>query len=90
MSDGSSKKVREILRKAFAIDPHLVSFDMSPNDIPSWDSVGHLSLGSLLEEGFEIRLDVDDLSEMDSVAAIIHIVERRRSFPEMNDVAVHD
>ena len=78
MSNDVLKKVREIFERAFGIDPHSVSLETNPDGIPAWDSVGHLSLVALLEEGFEIRFDVDDLSGMDSVRAIVRIIEAKK------------
>lgn len=35
-------------------------------DIPTWDSVGHMALMAALEETFEIELDIDDIIEFSS------------------------
>jgi acyl carrier protein len=35
-------------------------------DIPAWDSVGHMSLMSAIEESFEIEIDIDDIIEFSS------------------------
>ena len=70
-------KDREAFKSAFDIDPQLVSMDTTASDIPSWDSVGHLSLASSLEEVFGITLDVDDLMEMENVREIVRIISTR-------------
>jgi acyl carrier protein len=67
-------KVQEAFKLAFDIDPQVVTMDTTASDISSWDSVGHLSLGSSLEEVFGISLDVDDLMEMESVREIVRII----------------
>jgi acyl carrier protein len=67
-------KVREAFAASFEIDPKLVTIDTSANDIPGWDSVGHLSLASNLEQVFGINLDVDELIEMENVREIVRIV----------------
>ena len=59
------------------MDPNLVAIDTSPNDIPGWDSVGHLSLASNLEQVFGISLDVDELIEMENVREIVRIISAR-------------
>jgi acyl carrier protein len=71
--------VREAFKSAFDIDPRLVSLETSASDIPSWDSVGHLSLASDLEQAFGISLDVDDLLEMESVREIVRVVTTKLS-----------
>jgi acyl carrier protein len=72
-------KVREAFKAAFDIDLQSVSIETSPSDIPLWDSVGHLSLASSLEETFGITLDVDDLMEMENVREIVRIIATRTS-----------
>jgi acyl carrier protein len=67
-------KVQEAFKSAFDVDPQSVSMDTTANDIPLWDSVGHLSLASSLEEVFGITLDVDDLMEMESVREIVRVI----------------
>jgi len=72
-------KVREAFTIAFNIEPKQVSMDTTASDIPVWDSVGHLSLGSSLEEVCGISLDVDDLMEMESVRDIVRIITPKLS-----------
>jgi len=72
-------KVREAFKVAFDIDPELVTMQTSASDIPVWDSMGHLSLASSLEEVFEVSLDVDDLMEMESVREIVRIITPKLS-----------
>jgi acyl carrier protein len=67
-------KVQEAFQVAFDIDPRQVSMETSASDIPLWDSVGHLSLASSLEEVFVITLDVDELMEMENVREITRII----------------
>jgi len=71
--------VREAFKGAFDIDPQLVSIETSAADIPGWDSVGHLSLASNLEQLFGISLDVDELMEMESVREIVRIITMKLS-----------
>jgi acyl carrier protein len=70
-------KVQQAFSASFEMDPNLVAIDTSPNDIPGWDSVGHLSLASNLEQVFGISLDVDELIEMENVREIVRIISAR-------------
>ena len=38
-------------------------------DIPSWDSIGHMGLMAALENEFEIMLDMDDILDFSSYEA---------------------
>jgi acyl carrier protein len=72
-------KVRQAFKAAFDIDPETVTLETSASDIPLWDSVGHLSLASSLEEAFGITLDVDELMEMENVREIVRVITPKLS-----------
>jgi acyl carrier protein len=72
-------KVQEAFKATFDIDPQLVSMETTADDVPGWDSVGHLSLGANLEQAFAISLDVDDLMEMENVREIVRVIEQKLS-----------
>jgi acyl carrier protein len=72
-------RVREAFKAAFDVDPQSVSIETSASDIPGWDSVGHLSLASDLEQAFGITLDVDELMEMEDVREIVRVVKTKLS-----------
>ena len=40
--------------------------DLKYQDIPGWDSVGHMSLMASMEELFDIMLDTDDIIDFSS------------------------
>jgi acyl carrier protein len=71
--------VQAAFKAAFDINPQSVSMETTAGDISGWDSVGHLSLAGHLEEIFGIRLDVDDLMEMENVRQIVRIINRKLS-----------
>ena len=70
-------KVQGAFHDAFAIDPHSVSLDTSPDDVPDWDSVGHLTLISNLERAFGISLDLDDIMGMENVRDIVRVLQSK-------------
>ena len=72
-------KVQGAFKSAFGIDPESVSMETTADDVPGWDSVGHLSLAASLEEAFGISLDVDDLMEMENVRGIVRIISTKLS-----------
>ena len=75
--DNVLAKVQDVFHEAFGIDAQLISLETTPNEVPAWDSVGHLDLASRLEQAFGINLDVDDLMEMENVREIIRIVNSK-------------
>ena len=69
--------VQAAFKAAFDINPESVTMETTASDISAWDSVGHLSLASNLEETFGISLDVDDLMEMENVREIVRIISTK-------------
>ena len=50
------------------------------NDIPEWDSIGHMTLMSELEEGLNISMDTDDIIEFSSYKKGIEILKKYKVF----------
>ena len=46
------------------------------NEIPEWDSIGHMTLISGLEEGFGISIETDDIIDFSSVKKGEEILEK--------------
>jgi acyl carrier protein len=67
--------VQGAFKAAFDVDPQSVTIETKPNDIPGWDSMGHVALVSSLEQAFGLNFDVDEVMEMEDVRQIIRIVE---------------
>ena len=70
-------KVQTAFHSAFDVDPQTVTLETSPDDVPAWDSMGHVSLASSLEQTFGLTFDVDDLMEMENVKEICRIVQSK-------------
>jgi len=72
-------KVRTAFKSAFDIDPQTITIDTVPSDVSSWDSMGHVTLASSLEQEFGLTFDVDDLMAMENVKEICRIVQSKLS-----------
>lgn len=70
-------KVQLAFHDAFDVNPQLVSLDTAPEDIPGWDSLGHMILAGSLESTFEVSFDVDELMEMENVREIVRILQSK-------------
>ncbi|MFZ1157001.1 MAG: acyl carrier protein [Candidatus Sulfotelmatobacter sp.] len=70
-------KVREAFKAVFDVEPQSLTLETSAGDIPGWNSLGHLSLTSHLEQTFGITFDVDELMEMENVREIVRIVSAK-------------
>ena len=51
---------------SFSISESVLGDDLIYNSIPEWDSVGHMSWISELEEVFDIMMEMDDIIDFSS------------------------
>jgi len=70
-------KVQSAFESAFHIDPRTITLETSPDNVPAWDSMGHVTLASSLEKTFGLTFDVDDLMEMENVERICQVVQSK-------------
>jgi len=76
-SDELLGKVRTAFKSAFDIEPQTITLNTVPSDISAWDSMGHVTLASSLEQEFGLTFDVDDLMAMENVKEICRIVQSK-------------
>lgn len=61
----NSEKYLNAFVHTFEIQPSDTN-GLKYQDIPAWDSVGHMTLVAALEEAFDIMLDTDDIIDLSS------------------------
>ena len=67
--------VEAIIAKVFNLDPADVTGGASQDTIPEWDSMGHLSLVTSLEDHFKVSIAISDAMKMTSVANIKNVLK---------------
>lgn len=73
MSPTIAETVVAISREVLA-DPSITLASTSAT-VPTWDSLGHMNLIAVLEAHFAVELDVMEMAEVDSVEALVRVVE---------------
>ena len=71
------EKVRKVFLDVFGMDGSKFHYGMTGDDIKEWDSLSHMNLVSELEKEFGLSMEIDDISEMDSVKKVIEVVEKK-------------
>ena len=61
----NSEKYSKIFVKNFAINKSKLK-NLKYQSVPQWDSVGHMTMISNLEETFKITMDMDDIVDFSS------------------------
>ena len=72
----NKQKYQDIFVKSLSIETKKFSEKTKYNEIPEWDSIGHMTLMSGLEEGFNISLDTDDVVDFSSFKKGFEILEK--------------
>tara|TARA_Y100000817_G_C16712494_1_gene479947 strand:+ start:486 stop:725 length:240 start_codon:yes stop_codon:yes gene_type:complete len=72
----NKKKYQDIFIESLSIDAASFNEDIKYNEIPEWDSIGHMTLVSGLEEGFKISMETDDIVDFSSYKKGIEILEK--------------
>tara|TARA_B110000444_G_C18737774_1_gene546487 strand:- start:739 stop:978 length:240 start_codon:yes stop_codon:yes gene_type:complete len=60
------EKYQKVFIKSLSIEEDKLSDKLKYNDIPEWDSIGHMTLISGLEEEFDISIETDDIVDFSS------------------------
>jgi acyl carrier protein len=68
-------RLETIFRETLDYRPASFTLDVVPEDVPNWDSIGHMNLVFRIEQEFQLQLDVDEIMEMSSVRKISEIVK---------------
>ena len=64
----NKQKYQDIFARSLSIETKKFNEKIKYNEIPEWDSIGHMTLMSGLEEGFGITIDTDDINLMNKLA----------------------
>ena len=59
-------KYKKVFVEGLSVDEREIKDELKYNDIPEWDSIGHMTLISNLEEIFNITLETDDIVDFSS------------------------
>ena len=71
----NKQKYKDIFIKSLAMDSKKFSENIKYNEIAEWDSIGHMTLMSGLEEGFSITMETDDIVDFSSFKKGIEILK---------------
>jgi acyl carrier protein len=70
-------RVGDILRETFDESALKVSESTSREDVPAWDSLGHIRVLTAVEEAFGVRFDLDEIEGITTAGAIAELVLRK-------------
>jgi len=71
------KKIEEIVRETFKINNGSIEKSWTSDDIPEWDSLGHLNLIMAVEKEFNIKFEIEEMFQIQSVGDICDILKAK-------------
>lgn len=71
------EKVIEIVATTCGIDKNEVNEKSTVGDFPAWDSMGHLSILSGVEDAFGVSFEPEEMMDLEDVNDIVKAVEAK-------------
>ncbi len=72
----TKKKYKEIFSTSLNVDQEKINENLKYNEIEEWDSIGHMTLISTLEEEYKISFETDDIIDFSSFSKGIEILKK--------------
>ena len=72
----AKEKYQDIFIKSLSIDSNKFNENIKYNEIPEWDSIGHMTLIAALEEEYKISLETDDIVDLSSFKKGIELLKK--------------
>mgnify|MGYP006100737333 CR=1 FL=1 len=72
----NKQKYKSIFLESLSINESSFNDNIKYNEVPEWDSIGHMTLMSSLEEGFNISMETDDIVDFSSYKKGIEILKK--------------
>ncbi len=70
-------RVYKVVAETFSVPVDSVSECTEPDDIPHWDSLGHMNLIAEVEKAFGVTFEVDEITEAINVGAIVNLLREK-------------
>jgi len=74
----NKQKYQDIFIKSLSIDSKKFNEGLKYNEIPEWDSIGHMTLMAGLEEAFNITMETDDIVDFSSYKKGMEILTKNK------------
>jgi acyl carrier protein len=77
MNPTVQSQVKRILADLLSIPAKEVTIDSSPDTIPAWDSLQHLSFVLAVEQEFGIRFQPEEIEELTSLRVVAEKIQAK-------------
>lgn len=70
------EKFYQLVAETFAVDRDELKDGATPDDIGNWSSITHMELMAKFEQEFGASLDVDEITDMDSIGKMKEVLRK--------------
>jgi acyl carrier protein len=71
------ERLEEVLRTFFNDDEIVLTEDLTPAEVPGWDSLAHVNLMCSIEEAFGVQFSANELADFSTVGQLERTLERK-------------
>jgi len=72
------KRLEKVIREVFPVEEETIDENWTSDDIPDWDSVGHLNLIMEIEKEFDIKIEIEEMFEVEKLGDISIILKKKK------------
>ena len=72
----NNENKNKVFLESLSIDQNSFNEELKYNEIPEWDSIGHMTLISNLESEFNISIDIDDVLNYGSFKKGVELLKK--------------
>lgn len=72
----NKEKYEQVFMDCFDVEKSALNAEFVYQCIPAWDSVGHMSMISAIEESFDIMMETDDIIDFSSYTKGMELVAK--------------
>jgi len=73
------QRLEKVIREVFNLESGTIEEDWTSDDIPDWDSVGHLNLIMEIEKTFNIKIEIEEMFEVEKLSDITRILKKKEA-----------
>lgn len=72
-------RLEKIIREVFEINAETIDENWTSDHIPDWDSVGHLNLIMEVEKEFKVKIEIEEMFEIEKLGDITRILQKKNA-----------
>lgn len=73
------QRLEKVIRGVFPIEVETIDENWTSDDIPDWDSVGHLNLIMEIQKEFAVKIEIEEMFEIEKLGDIIKILQKKNA-----------